>query len=102
MHHPQAGYVPLRITAASLGVEVGKQAIEQRFSASSARLLQALFEEALAAVASSERTPPPVLSRFNGGHLQDGTRLTRPPTPPHPRPPGARPRQRARPPGQAR
>src|SRR5260370_4729138 len=66
MHHPQAGYVHLRITAASLGVEVGKQAIEQRFSASSARLLQALFEEALAAVISSEGTLPQVLSRFNG------------------------------------
>ncbi len=38
MHHPQAGYAHLRITAASLGVPVSKQAIEQRFSASSARL----------------------------------------------------------------
>src|SRR5258707_15558110 len=69
MHHPQAGYVHLRITAASLGVEVGKQAIEQRFSASSARLLQALFEEALAAVVSSGRNPPPGLSRGYRGYL---------------------------------
>ncbi len=80
MHHPQAGYVHLRITAASLGVEVGKQAIEQRFSASSARLLQALFEEALAAVISSEGTLPQVLSRFNGVYLQDGTIISLPQT----------------------
>jgi hypothetical protein len=32
MHHPQAGYAHLRITAASLGVSVSKQAIEQRES----------------------------------------------------------------------
>src|SRR5258708_35361368 len=73
MHHPQAGYVHLRITAASLGVEVGKQAIEQRFSASSARLLQALFEEALAAGVRSESTPPQDLHRVNGVYLPDGT-----------------------------
>ena len=78
MHHPQAGYAHLRITAASLGVEVGKQAIEQRFSASSARLLQALFEEAVAAVISSEGTLPQVLSRFNGVYLQDGTIISLP------------------------
>ncbi len=80
MHHPQAGYAHLRITAASLGVEVGKQAIEQRFSASSARLLQALFEEAVAAVISSEGNLPQVLSRFNGVYLQDGTIISLPQT----------------------
>ncbi len=80
MHHPQAGYAHLRITAASLGVSVSKQAIEQRFSASSARLLQALFEEAVAAVISSEGTLPQVLSRFNGVYLQDGTIISLPQT----------------------
>ena len=78
MHHPQAGYAHLRITAASLGVSVSKQAIEQRFSASSARLLQALFEEAVAAVISSEGTLPQVLSRFHGVYLQDGTIISLP------------------------
>src|SRR5260370_42443155 len=80
MHHPQAGYVHLRITAASLGVEVGKQAIEQRFSASSARLLQALFEEALAAVIRSAGTLPPRFSPCNRGYLPDGTIISLPPT----------------------
>ena len=32
MHHPQAGYAHLRITAASLGVSVSGQAFEQRKS----------------------------------------------------------------------
>src|SRR5260221_3361114 len=68
MHHPQAGYAHLRITAASLGVSVSKQAIEQRFSASSARLLQALFEEAVAAVISSEGTlPQPLAQQWPAG-----------------------------------
>ena len=42
MHDPNAGYSPLRHTAASLGVHVSNQAIEQRFSAASARLVRAL------------------------------------------------------------
>src|SRR5947209_9738871 len=53
MQNPRAGYSHLRITAASLGVSVSKQAIEQRFSASSARLLEALFAEAVAVVITS-------------------------------------------------
>ena len=42
MHNPKAGYSPLRHTAASLGIHVSNQAIEQRFSAASARLMRAL------------------------------------------------------------
>src|SRR2546421_218996 len=89
MHHPQAGYAHLRITAASLGVSVSKQAIEQRFSASSTRFLEALFAEAVAVVINSEGKLPQVLDRFNGVYLQDGTIISLPQTLAQPWPAGA-------------
>jgi len=78
MHNPHAGYSPLRHTAASLGIHVSNQAIEQRFSAASARLMRALLEEAIAQVISSEASAAQLLSRFNGVYLQDGTVISLP------------------------
>ena len=78
MHTADASYTQLRHTAASLGVHVSNQAIEQRFSAASARLLRALLEEAVEQVISSEASAPEVLARFNGVYLQDGTVISLP------------------------
>jgi hypothetical protein len=78
MHTPQAGYSQLRHTAASLGVHVSNQAIEQRASRASARLVRALLEEAVAEVISSEGPAPEWLGRFNGVYLQDGTVISLP------------------------
>jgi hypothetical protein len=78
MHKPDAGYSPLRHTAGSLGVHVSPQAVEQRFSPASARLLRALLEEAVGQVISSEASVPDLLGRFNGVYLQDGTVLSLP------------------------
>jgi hypothetical protein len=78
MHTPQAGYSQLRHTAACLGVHVSNQAIEQRFSETSARLVRALLEEAVGEVISSEGHVPELLGRFNGVSLQDGTVLSLP------------------------
>ncbi len=78
MHTSEASYTQLRHTAASLGVHVSNQAIEQRFSAASARLLRALLEEAVEQVISSEASAPEVLARFNGVYLQDGTVISLP------------------------
>ncbi|MGZ6321818.1 MAG: hypothetical protein ACXWQR_21255 [Ktedonobacterales bacterium] len=78
MHKPDAGYTPLRHTAASLGVHVTNQAIEQRESRESARLLRVLLEEAVGQVISSEAGAPELLGRFNGVYLQDGSVITLP------------------------
>src|SRR6266699_1328385 len=78
MHTPQASYSPLRHTAASLGVHVSNQAIEQRFSPASTRLLRALLQEALGQLISSEACAPELFGRFNGIYLQDGTVLSLP------------------------
>lgn len=78
MHTPDAGYSQLRHTAASLGVHVSNQAIEQRFSEASSRLLRALLDEAVLQMISSEATAPELLARFNGVYLQDGTVISLP------------------------
>jgi len=78
MQTPEASYSQLRHTAASLGVHVSNQAIEQRFGQASVRLLRALLEEAVGQVISSEASAPEVLGRFNGVYLQDGTVISLP------------------------
>ncbi|GAC1450568.1 MAG: IS4 family transposase [Ktedonobacteraceae bacterium] len=78
MQNPDASYSQLRHTAASLGVHVSNQAIEQRFGQASGRLMHALLEEAIGQAISSEASAPEVLARFNGVYLQDGTVISFP------------------------
>jgi hypothetical protein len=78
MQNPDASYSQLRHTAASLGVHVSNQAIEQRFGQASVRLVRALLEETISQVISSEASAPEVLARFNGVYLQDGTVISLP------------------------
>lgn len=75
---PEASYTQLRHVAASLGVSVSSQAVEQRFGAESARLLREVLQEAVAAVITSEARAPELLSRFNGVYVQDGTIISLP------------------------
>src|SRR6266480_7146075 len=75
----EASYPQLRHVAASLGVSVSSQAIEQRFGAESAALLREVLQEAVGEVLSSEASAPELLSRFNGVYVQDGTVISLPP-----------------------
>ena len=78
MQNAEASYSQLRHTAASLGVHVSNQAIEQRFGPASVRLLRALLDEAVGQVIRSEANAPEVLARFNGVYVQDGTVISLP------------------------
>ena len=80
MDTPEASYPQLRHVAASLGVSVSSQAVEQRFGAESAALLRGLLQEAVGEVLSSEASAPELVSRFNGVYVQDGTVISLPPT----------------------
>jgi hypothetical protein len=53
MDTPEASYPQLRHVAASLGVPVSAQAVEQRFGAESAALLREVLQEAVGEVLSS-------------------------------------------------
>jgi DDE family transposase len=79
MDTPEASYTQLRQVAASLGVSVSSQAVEQRFGAASAALLREVLQEAVGEVLSSEARAPELLSRFNGVYVQDGTIISLPP-----------------------
>src|SRR5690348_7074516 len=78
MDNPEASYAQLRHVAASLGVSVSNQAVEQRFGVESAALLRQLLQEAVGEVLSSEASAPELLRRFNGVYVQDGTVITLP------------------------
>jgi hypothetical protein len=78
MQNADASYSQLRHSAASLGVHVSNQAIEQRFGQGSVRLLRALLDETISQVISSEASAPEVLARFNGVYVQDGTVISFP------------------------
>src|SRR6266705_2591953 len=79
MDNPEASYPQLRHVAASLGVAVSTQAVEQRFGTESAALLQELLQEAVGEVVYSEASAPELLRRFNGVYVQDGTIISLPP-----------------------
>jgi len=79
MECPEASYSQLRHTAATLGVQVSNQALEQRFGVESATLLRGLLQEAVGEVVCSQASAPELLSRFNGVYVQDGTIISLPP-----------------------
>ncbi len=73
MANAQASYTQLRHVAASLGVQVSNQAVEQRFGEASAALLKQLLTEAVTTVITQQGQSQEFFSRFNGVYLQDGT-----------------------------
>jgi hypothetical protein len=67
MDTPEASYPQLRHVAASLGVPVSSQAVEQRFGVESASLLRELLQEAVGEVLSSEASVPELRSPLQWG-----------------------------------
>src|SRR5438132_9473920 len=78
MADAEVSYSQLQQRAATLGVVVSPQAIEQRFGDGSVRLLRQLLEEAAGRVLVSEPSQQEVLARFKGVYLQDGTIISLP------------------------
>lgn len=78
MARPQASYTQLRHVAATLGASVSKQAVEQRFSQASVELLKAVLQEAGKQLICSDGQVAPLLSRFTGVYLQDGSIVSLP------------------------
>lgn len=79
MGTPEASYPQMRHVAASLGVAVSAQAVEQRFGRESAALLRQLVQAAVGEVLCSEARVPELLARFHGVYVQDGTIISLPP-----------------------
>jgi hypothetical protein len=64
-------------TAATLGVAITAQGLDQRFTAPAAECLRQILETAVGLVVSA---PPlvPILQRFGGVYIQDSTAITLP------------------------
>jgi hypothetical protein len=75
---PRASDEDLARVAARCGVPVTPQAVEQRFTPTLARFLEALFRKAVAVRLRGERTLAPLLERFPAVILQDSTSIPLP------------------------
>jgi hypothetical protein len=76
--HPDASVEQLAQTAARVGVEVSPQAIDQRFTPATATLLQTVLGAAMQQAISSDGVAIPILQRFSGVRVHDGTTITLP------------------------
>ncbi len=75
---PDADDETLARTAASCGVVVTPQAIEQRFTDRTARFLEALFRAASRQLVASQGTLAPLLERFPAVYLMDSSTIALP------------------------
>ena len=78
LQNPDASYSTLTQTAASLGIQISSQGLEQRFTPEAVSLLQATLNAAVSQVMSAEPVAIPILERFNGVILQDSSIINLP------------------------
>lgn len=76
--HPDASLEQLAQTAASLGLDVSPQAIDQRFSLPTAALLQQVLSASLLHLIEGPQIAIPVLQRFSAVLIHDSTTLVLP------------------------
>ena len=70
---PDASYADLANTARALGVDVSRQAIEQRMTPEAAETLKATLEAAATQVLTLRPQCLPLLKKFTGVYVQDST-----------------------------
>lgn len=75
---PQARLSHLVQTAATLGVPISEQGLDERFSQTSADCLREVLEDAVQVVLAAEPVAVPVLRRFPAVAVQDCTTITLP------------------------
>lgn len=76
--NPQATLEELAQTAATLGVEISPQALDQRFTASAAACLYHVLLTAIAQVITTEPVAIPLLQRFPAVYVQDSSTIILP------------------------
>ena len=76
--NPQATLEELAQTAATLGIEISPQALDQRFTASAAACLQQVLVTAIARVITAEPVAIPLLERFSAVYVQDSSTIILP------------------------
>jgi len=76
--NPQATLEELTQTAATLGVAISPQALDQRFTASAAACLEHVLLTAIARVITAEPVTIPLLQRFTAVYVQDSSTIVLP------------------------
>ena len=75
LEHPEASYQQLTETAALLGIQVSRQALEQRLTPETAEMLKLTLEAAITETLEVASRPQvvPLLEQFTGVYVQDST-----------------------------
>ena len=76
--NPEATLNELVQTAATLGVIITEQGLDNRFTATAVECLRRILETAVGMVVSARPVVVPILQRFNGVFIQDSTTITLP------------------------
>jgi Transposase DDE domain len=76
--HPDATVEQLAQMAATVGVEVSPQAIDQRFTVATAALLRTVLLGSVQQVIASDPVAIPILQRFTGVRVHDSTTIVLP------------------------
>ncbi len=76
--NPAATYEELAQTAATLGVRISPQGLEQRFSAAAAQCLERVVQAAVRQVITAAPGAIPLLERFTAVYLDDSTQIPLP------------------------
>jgi hypothetical protein len=79
LENPAATLDNLAQTAASVGVAITGQGLDDRFTEPGAHLLEACLQQAVRQMLASEPAAIPLLERFTGVYLLDSTQLALPP-----------------------
>jgi len=77
---PQASLEALCQTAASLGVAISPQGLDQRFGRAAADYLKGVLDAAVEAVLATEPVAIPLLSRFTAVTIEDSSTVVLPPS----------------------
>jgi len=80
LDNPDSTIEELTQTAATLGISITPQGLDKRFTPDAAKFLQEILESAVSTVIAAEPVAIPILQRFNGVFIQDGSTVTLPDT----------------------
>ena len=78
LHNPQAGSSALARFAGTLGVQISKQGIEEHWTFRTAEWLYEVLLRAIGCVLSAKAVAVPLLRRFAGVYLEDGSSVVLP------------------------
>lgn len=80
MCHAEASYSELSQTAATLGLNISNQGLEQRFTEKATNFVRQMLEVVIAHVIQASCNPFPVLDSFCGVYIRDSSVIALPPS----------------------